>query len=304
MVNEDNEKLELSMHLNRDSVLYAHDIFTVYISVKNKEVKGSGNNIKIWGFGILGNSDFYFERVFKETGSIVGTPKSLPEKIQGIWSFFKDMRTGKAQPEEINLNENEIKELADKDMLKEYYYTKLDKNDVNSLPWILEPGETRTVNFYAHTRHSMLFRPDKYNLTLFADYSVKNKEKDIFARVTKMESVEILSSIFSLIVAGIIGGISGAVARLFINHKVNGFYGLSDFTNIVEIAASGIISMFGIIALARRTGTQPFITIQDFWGGLLIGFIMGYYGKNVFDTIFGMTQQTPSAIINQSVNQS
>jgi len=44
-----------------------------------------------------------------------------------------------------------------------------------------------------------------------------------------------------------------------------------------------------IIFMARKSDAQSFVSIEDFWGGLLIGFLVGYTGTSFFESITGVT---------------
>jgi hypothetical protein len=55
--------------------------------------------------------------------------------------------------------------------------------------------------------------------------------------------------------------------------------------NVPIILLSVILSVLAVIALSRKTGAQQLITIQDIWGGVFIGFLVGYFGNVVFDNL-------------------
>lgn len=38
-----------------------------------------------------------------------------------------------------------------------------------------------------------------------------------------------------------------------------------------------------VIAFARKKDAQPILSIEDFWGGVLIGFLAGFLGKSFLD---------------------
>jgi hypothetical protein len=50
--------------------------------------------------------------------------------------------------------------------------------------------------------------------------------------------------------------------------------------------------MTGII-LMRKKDVETFITIEDIWGGILVGFFVGFYGKEIFDKIANIPQLLP-----------
>ncbi len=75
------ESLKLTLELSRVFVIYADETFTVYITIKNI----SDIPVHIWNFGIMGSSEFYFQKVWKATGSIEGIP---PQKFSGKLKNF------------------------------------------------------------------------------------------------------------------------------------------------------------------------------------------------------------------------
>jgi hypothetical protein len=58
-----------------------------------------------------------------------------------------------------------------------------------------------------------------------------------------------------------------------------------------------IFSFIAGVVLMRRKDVQSFITIEDFWGGILIGFVIGYGGIQALQSIFHLplTNQTGTA---------
>ena len=45
--------------------------------------------------------------------------------------------------------------------------------------------------------------------------------------------------------------------------------------------------------MARKSSTQQIVSVEDFWGGLLIGFLVGYLGEAYFRGIIGTTGTNP-----------
>ena len=45
------------------------------------------------------------------------------------------------------------------------------------------------------------------------------------------------------------------------------------------LIANMILGVVSVIIFARKKDVQPILAIEDFWGGILIGFIVGYTGK-------------------------
>jgi len=41
-----------------------------------------------------------------------------------------------------------------------------------------------------------------------------------------------------------------------------------------------------VVAFARKSSAQPLVSVEDFWGGMVIGFTVGYFGFNQFLHLF------------------
>jgi hypothetical protein len=51
-----------------------------------------------------------------------------------------------------------------------------------------------------------------------------------------------------------------------------------------------ILSVIAVVYSSRRTGeSQPILTVEDFWGGLVIGFMIAYLGQEYFQKIVPIT---------------
>jgi hypothetical protein len=108
--------------------------------------------------------------------------------------------------------------------------------------------------------------------------------------------IAIRPSVYSLIGGAAIGRISGSVARLL---KLTGQFDLSVITwsgglsSGFTIALAVILSAVSIIFVTRKSEAQSFISVEDFWGGLLIGFFVGYTGTEFFSDLIRV-KGTPS----------
>jgi hypothetical protein len=45
-----------------------------------------------------------------------------------------------------------------------------------------------------------------------------------------------------------------------------------------------------VIGFARKTASQSFVSVEDFWGGALIGITVGFVGHSQFLHLFGTAQ--------------
>lgn len=276
------KQLELNLELGKSSVIYAEKMFTVCINVKNV----SNEQLYLWDFNVYPTAQFKFTKH--------GKPKKIKiaEQLKKFISNFRypiqraeTVQKEKTLPEKTvqkektlpELTEKQVQEMVKEDELKVHYYDQIKKKRMN--PKILSPGETFTDYFFVKTNKSIFFRPDKYKLALWADYS---NQKDEFIRESQSKEVDVLAPITTIIVGAIFGGIMGVLARIFSTPKFR-FIDILSTENLSQIIIAVIFSMLAVIAFARKSSSQTLITIPDFWGGVFIGFLAGYSEKTFIE---------------------
>jgi hypothetical protein len=80
----------------------------------------------------------------------------------------------------------------------------------------------------------------------------------------------------------VVGTIVGAFARGLKDRSADFFTSL-DVGFVASTTLSATLAIVAVIYSSRRTGdAQPIITVEDFWGGMLVGFTVGYMGIDVF----------------------
>jgi len=87
------------------------------------------------------------------------------------------------------------------------------------------------------------------------------------------------ASVWSIIAGSAFGGFVGSLARSIQLHS-------ESFSVVVGDAPSMILAVIlsgvAVIFLARKSDAQSIISVEDFWGGALIGFFVGYTGTSFF----------------------
>jgi hypothetical protein len=81
-----------------------------------------------------------------------------------------------------------------------------------------------------------------------------------------------------MIIGSIIGGSLGTLAKSLNILPLPSWQSL-----LVSIGASIVMSLIATISLSRKTGSQGFITVEDFFGGFVIGALIGYGGHDYFE---------------------
>jgi len=154
-------------------------------------------------------------------------------------------------------------------------------------PVEIQPGDSITRVFIMQTRRGLWFTPNTYTM----DISIKYKIGTIIHNQTVPYTLDIQTGLKYIVMGAVIGSMFGILAKE-INLLIEGKWVAFLTTTISTI----IISGFAVIAFARKTGVQPLVTIQDFWGGLLIGFLISYSGTQVFGNLFSGAATTAATV--------
>lgn len=96
-------------------------------------------------------------------------------------------------------------------------------------------------------------------------------------------NVNIRSSITSISVGSVCGALIGSSLKALSSNKT-GEFGVLDGLNAALIAV--LASLAVVIAFARKASTQPIVSVEDFWGGALVGFSVGFFGLDNFLYLF------------------
>ena len=126
----------------------------------------------------------------------------------------------------------------------------------------------------------------------------------IFSNTVSHE-LSIRPSVRSMISGGAFGGAVGFVTRVLqVNpaSEIQQFEREDYYTTGISDALAVILSCIAIIFMARKSDAQSFISVEDFWGRLLIGFLVGYTGTSFFQQLTGFSPDmefpadTPAAV--------
>jgi F0F1-type ATP synthase assembly protein I len=175
----------------------------------------------------------------------------------------------------------------------------------------IQPGECHRFEFAYQAGRWFGYRPKpdthlfscKVNFTELhsnpssntdAANTTSNLQDNILQESTSIE-ISIFPSLSGMIFGTLIGSFLGTLTR-------NDFsFSGSDFWNNMKILSISLILGFiaGII-LMRRKDVQSFITIEDLWGGILIGFIVAYSGRDIFERFLNITPDANQMLSNMT----
>ncbi|MEM6425372.1 MAG: hypothetical protein AAF728_09465 [Cyanobacteria bacterium P01_D01_bin.128] len=244
----------------------------------NLEVRGPAN-ISLQG-GDLGNVDIYS----KSANLLIGSEPNSEGLDLGNVTIYDPKLIAREQSESgtISLSGS------------------LPKNNA------LQPGCTTVYAAVLAANRPFVFTPSQYRLQFNVQYSFKEKplqytEKDkardkIFSNTVSHE-LSIRPSVGSMLFGGGFGGAVGSFSRILqvTPERERQLLSRTEYPNFgASIALAVILSCVSIVFMARKSDAQSFISVEDFWGGLLIGFLVGYTGTSFFEQLTGFSPDMES----------
>jgi hypothetical protein len=152
----------------------------------------------------------------------------------------------------------------------------------------IEPHCETVAYFEISTVGWLFFTPTRRSLNTLIKYRVNNKEK---TQVVTSE-FDVRPPLLSMVIGSVLGSVLGTLAKV-----LNKVQTLEWQPIIVSLGAAVVMSLIATIALSRKTGTQGFITVEDFFGGFVVGALIGYGGSTYFER--AIIPPTPSSSTTQ-----
>lgn len=146
---------------------------------------------------------------------------------------------------------------------------------------VLQPGNSVLREFTLRTRQRTLFTPSVYCLHAQVAYQMEQR--------VNHDTVKTALNIKAPISALALGAIPGAVAGSLLRHFKDG-KGAADLTpeSLTSLAISTLagilIGLVLVVAFARKKDAQPFLSVEDFYGGVFVGFLAGYNSYALLDS--------------------
>ncbi|RCJ31448.1 hypothetical protein A6769_30895 [Nostoc punctiforme NIES-2108] len=151
---------------------------------------------------------------------------------------------------------------------------------------VLQPGDSLVKHFVLKTTKWLFFPPINHTFQIQVRYEVDEKSHID----TLPFSINIRAPMRSSIVGAIIGGFFGHMAR-----DSNNLSDLLTFNKqlLIGLLRTIIFSLIVIVAFARKSSVQQVVSVEDFWGGVFTGFLVGYTGEEFIKSILGNTTTAP-----------
>jgi hypothetical protein len=157
-------------------------------------------------------------------------------------------------------------------------FRRLDDYRKGLIPATLQPGNSVVNQFVLRTRRWLLFTPLTHTFQIQVDYSSDGVDH----ADTVAYNQEIRSTMGAMVAGAMIGAVIGSTLK-----------GLADpaaptagVAMLTTITTALLASIAVVVAFARKSTAQPIISIEDFWGGALIGFSTGFFGFEQFTNLF------------------
>ncbi len=143
-------------------------------------------------------------------------------------------------------------------------------------PIILQPGNSVVTHFVLKTTKWLLFSPLAHKFQIQVTYDVEGK----YQTDTIPYAVNIQASMFSALVGAVFGSLLGSFVRTPPS--------AASTSEIVRtMLTSSIFAIIIVVAFARKSNVQQIVSVEDFWGGVFIGFLAGYTGESFISAILG-----------------
>lgn len=143
----------------------------------------------------------------------------------------------------------------------------------------IEPHCEIVAYFQVETNGWLLFKPTRMNLDTQIRYTVCGQER---TQVVSC-SLDVKPPLSSVVLGSLSGAFLGALARSLQPLTAGGLPKWSFEAFVVGTGSAMVLSLIATIALSRKSGAQGFITVEDFFGGFVIGTLIGYQGSGYFN---------------------
>ncbi len=138
----------------------------------------------------------------------------------------------------------------------------------------VEPHCDTVMYVTVSTRSWLFFEPTILNLNSQLIYRIGGEEKTQVIST----SISVKPPIKAMVVGAVLGGALGSLAKTL--QSANAL----EFTSaMISLGSASVMSLIAAIALSRRSGSQGFITVEDFYGGFAVGALIGYSGSEYFE---------------------
>jgi hypothetical protein len=140
------------------------------------------------------------------------------------------------------------------------------------VPVVLQPGDSVVKQFIFRTTSWLFFRPLAHTLNIEVRYSVEGRDHVAAAVFNLVVQAALRATLIGAVLGGVLGGLARALSQADTTHT-------SLSVRYISIILAAILSAVAVVSLARKSNAQQIISVEDFWGGLFLGFLIGFFGQ-------------------------
>ena len=138
----------------------------------------------------------------------------------------------------------------------------------------IEPNCEAVAYFHLRTSAWLFFTPTRQSLSTQVRYRIDRREK---TQVITSD-FEIKPPLSAIVIGAVVGALLGTLAKFFTTVRQLEWQPLT-----LAMGASIVMALIASIALSRKAASQAFITVEDFFGGFVVGALIGYGGSSYFE---------------------
>jgi hypothetical protein len=146
------------------------------------------------------------------------------------------------------------------------------------IPTTLQPGDSVVKQFVLKTRSWLFFTPLNHTFQIQVSYSVDGVDHT----GTIAYELNIASTLGAIAWGAVAGAVLGTLLKGLSQPALPG--GVSEM--LQALAVSIMAGLAVVVAFARKSNAQSLVSVEDFWGGIVIGFTVGFFGFEQFFNLF------------------
>jgi hypothetical protein len=218
---------------------------------------------------------------------VLNVETQLPIEFEGsdattpsIWKMLKERiksETVGALAQDVSSSDHDTQSLTARTLAPDPWEDAGNK-DRALAPATLQPGNALLKVFTLRTRQTIFFTPSLYTLHLQIQYEMDGT----INRDAAKYQLNMRAPLKAVIYGAVAGSIVGSLLRSLYEQQTPSLFEPQLYMALVTSVLLGSVL---VIAFARKREAQPFITIEDFYGGFFVGFVAGYVGKSLVDDI-------------------
>ena len=155
----------------------------------------------------------------------------------------------------------------------------------------LQPGNSIIHVFTLKTNRSIFFPPNVYQSSVRIEYEIDSARNIDVADY----QLNIRAPLRAILFGSLIGAFFGFLLKdLTGDHIIESLPGYQHpmqalVSYLLSLITAMMIAGIAVVAFARKKDAQPILSIEDFWGGVFVGFMAGYTGKSFLEKVAGVS---------------